>query len=63
MVIPEIYALLGYYAASSGNPLPTFRDNVSTPDFKGQVFDFLAREDGTDTLSWNVSKGLALDAA
>jgi hypothetical protein len=24
----EICALLGYYAASSGNPLPTFRDNV-----------------------------------
>jgi hypothetical protein len=27
----EIRALLGYYAASSGNPLPTFRDNVSVP--------------------------------
>jgi hypothetical protein len=22
---------LGYYATSSGNPLPTFRDNVSVP--------------------------------
>jgi hypothetical protein len=24
-------ALLGYYAASSGNFLPTFRDNISVP--------------------------------
>jgi hypothetical protein len=24
----ETYALLGCYAQSSGNPLPTFRDNV-----------------------------------
>jgi hypothetical protein len=29
--VDEIYALLGYYAASSGNPLPTFRDNVPVP--------------------------------
>jgi hypothetical protein len=27
----EICALLEYYAASNGNPLPTFRDNVSVP--------------------------------
>jgi hypothetical protein len=27
----EICALLGYYTASSGNPLPMFRDNVSVP--------------------------------
>jgi hypothetical protein len=27
----EICAPLGYYAASSGNPLPTFRDHVSFP--------------------------------
>ena len=27
----EICALLEYYAASSSNPLPTFRDNVSVP--------------------------------
>jgi hypothetical protein len=25
----EICALLGYYAASNGNPLQTFRDNLS----------------------------------
>jgi hypothetical protein len=29
--VDEIYALLGYYAASCGNSLPTFRDNVSVP--------------------------------
>jgi hypothetical protein len=26
--VDEICALLGYYAASSDNPLPTFRDNI-----------------------------------
>jgi hypothetical protein len=29
--IDEIRALLGCYAASSGNPLPTFPDNLSVP--------------------------------
>jgi hypothetical protein len=29
--VDEICALLGYYAASCGNCLPTFRDNVSVP--------------------------------
>jgi hypothetical protein len=29
--IPENCALLGYYTASSGNFLPTFRDNLSVP--------------------------------
>jgi hypothetical protein len=29
--VAEICTLLGYYAASNGNPLPTFRDNVSIP--------------------------------
>jgi hypothetical protein len=27
---------LGYYAAYSGNPLPTFQENLSDPIFKGQ---------------------------
>jgi hypothetical protein len=27
----EVCALLGYYAASNGNRLPTFRDNVLVP--------------------------------
>jgi hypothetical protein len=29
--VDGIWALLGYYAASSGNVLPTFRYNVLTP--------------------------------
>jgi hypothetical protein len=29
--VDKICALLGYYAASCGNCLPTFRDNVSVP--------------------------------
>jgi hypothetical protein len=89
----EICALLGYNAASSGNPLPTFRDNVSVPSSRAKkskksrkpatethprlslhkprvsvagfllFLDFLTLEDGTDTLSRNVGKGLPLDAA
>jgi hypothetical protein len=34
--VDEIRSLLGHYAASNGNPLPTFRDNVSVPSSKGQ---------------------------
>jgi hypothetical protein len=29
--VDEICGLIGYYAASCGNCLPTFRDNVSVP--------------------------------
>jgi hypothetical protein len=29
--VDEIYAFLRYYAASSDNPLPTFRNNISVP--------------------------------
>jgi hypothetical protein len=32
--IEEIYALLGYYGAYSGNSLPMFRDNLSVPSSK-----------------------------
>jgi hypothetical protein len=32
----ENCAVLGYYAASSGNFVPTFRDNLSVPSSKGQ---------------------------
>jgi hypothetical protein len=49
--INQICGLLGYYAASCGNCLPTFRDN-----------GHLTREDGTDTLSLNVGKQLPHDA-
>ena len=59
-------AVLGYYAASSGNSLPTFRDNLwvpssrdSNPKWKG----FLILDDVTDILSRNVGKELPLFAA
>jgi hypothetical protein len=72
----KICAVLGYYAASCGNPLPTFRNNVSVPssrvktskkknrqDYAVYLGDFLTLEYGIDTLSRNVGKGLPLDAA
>jgi hypothetical protein len=37
---------------SSGNPLPTFRDNISIPS--SRVLNLLTLEDGTDRLSRNV---------
>jgi len=40
----ENCTLLGHYAASSGNFLPTFRDNLSVANF-----GFLIPEDGTDS--------------
>jgi hypothetical protein len=46
----DIFALLVYYAASSGNHLPRFRD-------------FLTLEYVIDTLSRNVGKGLPHGAA
>jgi hypothetical protein len=56
--VDENCALLGYYAASSGNFLPTFRDNLSVP-FSG----FLTLEYGTYRLSRNADKKLPLLAA
>jgi hypothetical protein len=66
--VDEISALLGYNAASSGNPLPIIRDNVSVPSSRVKKsseasLDFLTLEDGTDTLYRNFGKGLPLDAA
>jgi hypothetical protein len=54
--VDEICALLGCYTASSGDSLPTFRDNVS-------VQSLLTFEYGTDAFSQNVGKRLPLDAA
>ena len=34
--VDENWVLPGYYAASSGNSLPTFQDNRSAPIFKDQ---------------------------
>jgi hypothetical protein len=40
----ENCALLGYYAANSGNSLPTFRDNLSVPSLARRVhFSFTSR--------------------
>ena len=49
----ENCALLGYYAASSGNSLPRFRGQLIGPIFQGR---FLTLKDGTDRLSRNVGK-------
>jgi hypothetical protein len=53
--LDEICALLGYYAASSGSSVRTFRSNLSFPIFKGR--------DGTLRLSRNVGTKQPLDAA
>jgi hypothetical protein len=50
----ENYALLSYYAASSGNSLPTFQDNLSVPSSRVMM------EDGTNRLFRNVGKELPL---
>jgi hypothetical protein len=54
VVKTENCALLGYYAASSVNLLPTFRNYLSVPSsgFKNPF------QDGTDRLSRNVGKKL-----
>jgi hypothetical protein len=44
------YALLGYYADSSGNSLPTFRYTLSVPTSK-KILRFLTLADGTDRLT------------
>jgi hypothetical protein len=53
----EICALLGCYVASSGNSIPTFRDNQSVPPSrvkKSKKIHFLNIEDETDRLSRNI---------
>jgi hypothetical protein len=47
---------MGFYAEYSGNSVPTFRDNLSCPIFKGQAVE----EDGTDMLSRNFGTELPL---
>jgi hypothetical protein len=56
----EICTLLGYYAALGSSSVPTFRENQSSPIFKGQdiFFDFLTLEDETDMFSRNVGTEL-----
>jgi hypothetical protein len=52
--VEENCALLGYYAARSGNCSPTFRDYLSVPFLKAKV------KDGADRFSRNVGKELPL---
>jgi uracil phosphoribosyltransferase len=47
--VDEICALLGYYAASSDNHLPTFQDNVSVPSSGVKKSYFMTLEDVSDT--------------
>jgi hypothetical protein len=68
--VDEICALLGYYAASCGNCLQTFRNNVSVPSSRVKspsrsrvLLTILTREDGTVTLSRNVGKQMLHDTA
>jgi len=64
--VVENCILLGYYAASSRNFLPMFRNSLSVP-YSGFMnpkgLGFLNPEDGTDGLSRNVGKKLPLPAA
>jgi hypothetical protein len=55
--VAEICSRLGYYASSSGNFLPTLRDNLLVPS------SGFNNQDGTDGLSRNVGKKLPLLAA
>jgi hypothetical protein len=58
-------ALLGYFAASSGNFLPTFWDNVLVPSsgVKNPKEGFFTLEGGIHVLSRNVGKKLPLLSA
>jgi hypothetical protein len=62
--VAEICTLLGYYAASCGNCLPTFRDNVLVPSSRVKsLLELLTLEDDTDSSSRNVGTELSLYAA
>jgi hypothetical protein len=55
----EICALLGNYAAYSGNSSPTFQDNLSVPSSRVKnLLGFSTLEDGTNSLSRNIGKEL-----
>ena len=53
--VHDICALLGYYTASCGNPLPKFQDNVSVPSsrIKNSYSSLFGRtRDATDRSPW-----------
>ena len=59
--VDENCDILGYYKVSSGNSLPTFRDNPSVPSSRAMNhFTFITLEDGADGLSRNVGKEVPL---
>jgi acetyltransferase-like isoleucine patch superfamily enzyme len=58
----EICAHLGYYAAQSGNSVPTFLDNISVPPSRVKKSK-KTLEDGTHKSSRNVRMDLPLYAA
>ena len=50
--VPENYALLGYHAASSGNSILTFHEDLYFPSSEvNKPKEFLIFEVGTDVLS------------
>ena len=53
--VDEDYALLGHYAASTGDSLPTFRDNLSVSS-SGVSGSKLTPENGIDRLAQNVGR-------
>jgi len=55
--------LLVYYAASSGNSLPMFQDNLSVPSSTAKKSWTLIFEDGTDRSSRNIGMELTLRVA
>jgi len=60
MVIDEVFALLGRYAAwTGGSLLPSFRDILSVPSLS--AFDCLIHGDGANTLSRNVDNELPVN--
>ena len=58
--VDENRVFLGYYAASSGNSLPMFWDNLSVPSSRVRKGE---GKKGTNELSRNVGKELSLLAA
>jgi len=59
--VDENCALLGYYAISSGNSLQTF-GAIFRPQFQWSRIQERRFQDGSNRLSWNVSKEVPLFA-
>ena len=58
--VDENGAPLSYNAESSGNSLPTFRDNLSLSSSRVKNPSSLTLADGTDRMAGNVSRELPL---